>query len=842
MASSFATLATIQFPSPAHLLASSWCPDKDLLVVIIRLSGKDRLSLWKMQGSKKWEVDIDTGSLVAVTWSPDGQTIAVAHEPPQIILYSIQDGREERILPVSPPMSGRTLHLTGIWWFKEQKVENRSNIPDIFKRGADITGSAHSILKCHPLLDPLQDDSQPLTASDLFAFQGTHPHASPKSSLPSVISTWPTLTSDPYAASIQPSRIGEQKSRPGEDLDEIDESNINSILAVSDDAGHLHCFLDGSYPLGTISLGAECSPSSLYKAEDFLFAHLQSPNLLNISTTTLRPLVVQLPYLKQRALRDVAKVSSSVRELVWYMIRVVKDMRGVWFGSETQNGARELGPKWVRALEARQKDEFGQEEPYAMLDLTCLLTTGRASESLADFLGSGDQMSERGLQKWESTVVEALTKLRDFAERRVVPACQRLHILLEEVQGWSQLSQYALCRIQPSEVQICLDLTSRAVVVASWLAATTRKELVHFKEFMIWLKYETSRVNSPADAHNYPPPRHDILEANDYLISGLVVSPIDKWFMGPVPQFLPHELGVPEEQCNLRAVMERARSVLKDRNQLTWQYNVKQKDLSHLDRNLDSLIQELAARCQKIFVESANATARSAIVVSGAVFAPSLNVELSPAVKYGRLGFMRERTVPDGNQPGNFLQYLAIQMPHVGDRTHLCLARMHHGLTSTPSPFRVRVAVLECCIQQEGAYGGVVPLDLLDVEFFDDSSLVLVYRIGGRDGQASIATVGYADLTYQPIELRGYVNDLAREALMSEVTQRLQDGQLTSVHVPIIQSRSLAGCRKGKVTLAVNGRVGRRVACVLDDSGLALEILDMEGEEDEAEEMAAAET
>lgn len=42
--------------------------------------------------------------------------------------------------------------------------------------------------------------------------------------------------------------------------------------------------------------------------------------------------------------------------------------------------------------------------------------------------------------------------------------------------------------------------------------------------------------------------------------------------MGPVPQFLPHELGVPEEQCNLRAVMERARSVLKDRNQLTWQY------------------------------------------------------------------------------------------------------------------------------------------------------------------------------------------------------------------------------------------------------------------------------
>jgi len=30
-----------------------------------------------------------------------------------------------------------------------------------------------------------------------------------------------------------------------------------------------------------------------------------------------------------------------------------------------------------------------------MLDLTCLLTTGRASDSLSDYLGSGEQMSER---------------------------------------------------------------------------------------------------------------------------------------------------------------------------------------------------------------------------------------------------------------------------------------------------------------------------------------------------------------------------------------------------------------------------------------------------------------
>lgn len=38
------------------------------------------------------------------------------------------------------------------------------------------------------------------------------------------------------------------------------------------------------------------------------------------------------------------------------------------------------------------------------------------------------------------------------------------------------------------------------------------------------------------------------------------------------------------------------------------------------------------------------------------------------------------------------------------------------------------------------------------------------------------------------------------------------------------------------MTLSVNGRVGRRVSCVLDGAGLTLEIIDMEGGDGEEEE------
>lgn len=36
-------------------------------------------------------------------------------------------------------------------------------------------------------------------------------------------------------------------------------------------------------------------------------------------------------------------------------------------------------------------------------------------------------------------MTETLTKLRDFSEKRIAPACQRLHLVLEELHGWSQM-------------------------------------------------------------------------------------------------------------------------------------------------------------------------------------------------------------------------------------------------------------------------------------------------------------------------------------------------------------------------------------------------------------------
>lgn len=57
----------------------------------------------------------------------------------------------------------------------------------------------------------------------------------------------------------------------------------------------------------------------------------------------------------------------------------------------------------------------------------------------------------------------------------------------------------------------------------------------------------------------------------------------------------------------------------------------------------------------------------------------------------------------------------------------------------------------------------------------------------------------------------------------------------------IKRTRALEACAGGGQALAVNGRRNRRVGCVLDREGLAVEILDLEEVDEEEEEDGAGE-
>jgi anaphase-promoting complex subunit 4 len=87
----FAPISVLHFPSSCRLLASACSPDKDLVVLISRLGGKDRMALWKLQGSKKWEVDVgsdenNSEAIVGLTWSPTGTRLHCSLQVPSSVV------------------------------------------------------------------------------------------------------------------------------------------------------------------------------------------------------------------------------------------------------------------------------------------------------------------------------------------------------------------------------------------------------------------------------------------------------------------------------------------------------------------------------------------------------------------------------------------------------------------------------------------------------------------------------------------------------------------------------------------------------------------------------------
>ena len=66
----------------------------------------------------------------------------------------------------------------------------------------------------------------------------------------------------------------------------------------------------------------------------------------------------------------------------------------------------------------------------------------------------------------------------------------------------------------------------------------------------------------------------------------------------------------------------------------------------------------------------------------------------------------------------------------------VCLIQIKNDRQAPSNIIAVAAAPLQCCIAREGETA--IPLEILDAEFFDDQSLIVVYRARGRPGEQSI--------------------------------------------------------------------------------------------------------
>ncbi|KAG8702267.1 hypothetical protein FRC09_004839 [Ceratobasidium sp. 395] len=794
----------------------------DLVAVVVRTPSGDRLALWRMQGGKVWDApgaEHDAGPNTAIThvaWSPDGRLVLCSHHPPQLSLHSVHDGSLVRSLPISQKIA----KISGLWWLDHDGQPPADELADLMRRGPNTPGSAHSLLARLPLLDPYKDPapSKPTIGMGAATAFGLPEPPKQKWYEPSpIIRSIPTLPVDLESASISASDRVASTSRTrdaakAKTKDEKTDPNAGTLVIVADAAGALHLYLDGSYPLGSLPVASSGRTVSLYKRSSITsFAvHVADQN------TALAPTLVDVPIAIEPATRNVARASSTIRALLDYIHLGIEELAQVWNGTQGKDGVKDAGNYWAQLIQDKKRTSNDRVTLGPVAELTLLLLTGRATDSLQDFLGGGGKLTDRSVNHWEQMVSHALIKMRDYAGRRLAPAAERLVVVLEEIRGWAACPSVS-CFARDSR-------TANAPIPDAFRAPTSCPaslcSVLHAPRALHAELHKASDLDANARAPGSAQTQFDVLEAMEYIEHGFLHSSLTAWFTGPMPHTYPGESQ--NEQPSLDASIAEARRALDSPTDVSGQKEQEASARSNRsllseypERNLVALVGDLAQRCADLCGEAASATTRHARVVRADVGALGGNTDMV-SHEDGHWAAPRERTIANTEGEAGWEQ-------------------IRHGHEATEGrPGLVGAAVMECAARAREEGEELLDLEILDLEFFDDDALVLVVRTKEPQDRAFIATVMYRDVEYSNAIGEDDRVCHSREALVERAMGEYESGRLCGTTVPIERSRELRAWGGGPARLAVNGRKGRRMACVLDEAG-ALEVLDMEGDEDEAD-------
>ncbi|KAK0551788.1 hypothetical protein OC846_003173 [Tilletia horrida] len=327
--------------------------------------------------------------------------------------------------------------------------------------------------------------------------------------------------------------------------------------------------LNGTISLGTASIPAQSSvdkhsqswhPTLLSFAPDLRYASIL---LSNDVTHTFQSVVLDLPFahtshmiLKHgsRLLQEVApptyfhpslhlaRLGSYIRLHLAYALDAAALVSKIWSSEtgrrrtrfsvegdpivETEEAKKKLPPgtggsaEWVKLLQEAAKNEGAD----AKAELLVVLLTGRASPAIETLLLN--TITQGVLRNMESSSVDALTNIRILVEESIMPACERIQLLMTEVRGCA--SWYG--RLFGTEADAVAKLSSllhageTAVELCKSIIVHTDRELLALDEFYKWWRFERERQEY-LRSHKEDPHLavvHDVMTVTELIHRGLI--------------------------------------------------------------------------------------------------------------------------------------------------------------------------------------------------------------------------------------------------------------------------------------------------------------------------------
>jgi len=425
--------------------------------------------------------------VLSMTWDPKGDRLAVRacitsllggtpHHILLLYLLSVYDGGLLHARLV--PCSNPPSHASLLW------------IP-LRLSGSLESQALHILQKLAPLYpaQPFDDDKARWHGSSV-------PHSPPGES--------------PSAACVR--GLGVLASIPF--VLRLDEDAASLLLSAENEA--IEAWMDGTVPL---------APTVLPGAILSLAAADHSASALIHDASSLRAFRISLPW--DVSFLHIARLSSSFQHCLAIALDATFYATHAW-----STFVRPRANEWL-ALWHDLANAYGVD---IVADWMTLLTTALPSQPCEQLLS---QLTEGTLIAMESDMKRGLKRIRRLAATNVVPACERLLILLTEWMGCASWST----RYPPSSPRVSslISLIQTCHGLAISLQEHAERELLAFDEFYKWWRYEQERLerSKSENPSAHVPIQHDTLSVLELCRRGFLSPELDAILSAPTQDAAP---------------------------------------------------------------------------------------------------------------------------------------------------------------------------------------------------------------------------------------------------------------------------------------------------------------
>ncbi|KAK2873517.1 hypothetical protein FQN49_002295 [Arthroderma sp. PD_2] len=786
--------------------AFAYCPNMDLVAVVTE---DEQLNVYRLNGQRvfggAYGLGEDEGEggivrAIGLKWKENGRVLAVACSDNKIRLLS--------------SYSGKMVHS-----LKAQSPPIPFSLPQRSPGTVSCIGWGVSFAETRSLLKNLKDPEGKLSLDDLLMSDtklSSH-LGFLKADLPRELSLLDIEGSLPKLSTLPSTGDDDDVFSSRVSLDSIFHSPVKNpgdsvdVLLAGLDDGSLHMRIFESFEIGSIDVsnslnGSENDSSNKngsgrYKAllhashpmsstHALLFQNDAGMKLLNLDLRFITKAGRYLPLLASKV--------TQLQNLLRYIKQVQTQIHLEW------KNARELPIRYLRNITEELQKHCNCDFVTATYHL---IVTGDCFAPLKEFLV--DIIGDRGHKRWEKVVTSGYEALRRLTYECLMPALERCGVLLSRLMGLSKYHRISpILGLETTYLKECVATLDCLSLLAHKVVLHSGVELKEFHAFSEWMQHEIKLLAADPSSSTVD----DLMEKTDAVDYGMTLRYVKGALTSSALQgFIQMPASDGEKQWDIDV---QDGTFYKEYKKVVSQYESQQTVEGLSIPMLGDLTARLTAQCDRVFKQIAETQRRGTLFRSTLKLSEDcddavLDMAMNFEVRTSDLPLHREKADKAAflsqEYEGESLPsvYIASKSRTIAHRFYIYrnILSIVNGVSSTKASLLATVDLGSGSIR--------------DLKFVEDGTLMLLWSSKVSKASWHLVSVPYLPSKHARLEI-----DFAP----------VDEGLVMSLDVLAgLVCHTFSQAAAGEPAhLAVNGRRGRRVVCVLYADGRHYSVLDLD--------------